>query len=58
METPRHLRLRRGLERDGAAAAVQWHELIAAEDQHFAQDHTRDRADIVVMGYTADGTAE
>lgn len=50
VETPRALRLRRGVERDGEEARKQWEEWMEVEDRHFALDRTRDRADIVVDG--------
>lgn len=50
VETPRVLRLRRGIERDGEAARKQWEEWMEDEDRHFALDRTRGRADIVVDG--------
>lgn len=50
VETPRDLRLCRGLERDGAAARKQWEAWMEAEDRHFTRDRTRERADIVVAG--------
>lgn len=50
VETPRALRLRRGLERDGGQAADDWGRWMADEDAHYARDPTRERADLVVDG--------
>ncbi len=50
LETDRAVRLRRGLDRDGAAAGSLWDEWMANEDRHFARDDSRARADVVVDG--------
>jgi uridine kinase len=50
VETPRELRLRRGVERDGEAMRAQWLEWTAAEDAHFARDDPWSRADAIVSG--------
>ncbi|HWL89396.1 MAG TPA: hypothetical protein VNO21_26510, partial [Polyangiaceae bacterium] len=50
VETPRELRLTRGLERDGDGALPLWNEWMAAEDAHFAADETRDHVDLVLPG--------
>ncbi|MFH8411509.1 uridine kinase [Streptomyces sp. NPDC018019] len=50
IESPRAVRLRRGLERDGDEALPLWHTWMAQEDRHFAQDNTVRRADVVVDG--------
>jgi len=50
IETPRHVRLERGLERNGAAALEQWRQWMAAEDQHYDRDPSKERADRVVDG--------
>ncbi|MGW6141204.1 uridine kinase family protein [Streptomyces sp. NPDC055144] len=50
VETGRAVRLRRGLTRDGEDALPLWRTWMAAEDEHFAQDGTRERADVVVDG--------
>ena len=50
VETPRNERLRRGLERDGIDARSDWDAWMAEEDVHFANDPTRERADLVVDG--------
>jgi hypothetical protein len=38
METPRHERLRRGLERDEEAARTQWEEWMAREDEYIERN--------------------
>jgi uridine kinase len=50
IDTPRDLRLARGIERDGAAMRGQWDAWMAEEDAHFEADRARDRADLVVDG--------
>lgn len=50
IDTPRAIRLQRGLARDGEHARAQWHEWMAAEDRHFHTDDTRRRADLLVEG--------
>jgi len=50
VETPRDVRLTRGLDRDGPAARKLWDKWMAAEDAHFAANHTRDHADLIVSG--------
>ena len=50
IDTPRDVCLRRGLDRDGDDALEFWKEWMAAEDQHYHRDPTRDRADLVVDG--------
>jgi uridine kinase len=50
VEVPRTLRLERGLARDGEQLRAQWLAWQAAEDEHFARDDTRVRADLVVDG--------
>jgi uridine kinase len=50
IETPREVRLSRGLERDGTCARDQWESWMAAEDAHYAKDPTRGRADIEIDG--------
>jgi uridine kinase len=39
-------RLRRGLDRDGAAVEAQWRDWMRREDAHFAEHRTRERADL------------
>ena len=48
VEAAYDLRMRRGLERDGEAFAPHWEAWAAAEDEHFARERTRERADLVV----------
>lgn len=50
VSAPADLRLRRGLERDGAAMAARWRQWMVDEDAHFAADGTNDRADLLVDG--------
>lgn len=50
IETPRELRLRRGLERDGERAKDQWEKWMAEEDAYFAREDLREAADLVVPG--------
>jgi uridine kinase len=53
VETPRGVRLRRGLDRDGEALLLQWEAWMAAEDAYVMRDRPEVRADVVV-----DGTSE
>jgi uridine kinase len=48
VEAPRDERLRRGLERDGATVEPQWLRWMGAEDDLFAEERTRERADLVL----------
>ncbi|MEV0613142.1 hypothetical protein AB0I81_07430 [Nonomuraea sp. NPDC050404] len=48
VEAGEAVRLRRVLERDGAALEPRWREWFAAEEEWFAADRTRERADLVV----------
>ena len=50
VEAPYALRMRRGLERDGDAFASHWEAWARAEEVHFAEHRTRERADVVVDG--------
>lgn len=50
IETPRELRLRRGLDRDGAEALPQWEQWMAAEDRYVECERPAERADCVVRG--------
>jgi uridine kinase len=50
VETPRALRLERGLERDGADAQPLWEGWMAAEDDWVEREHPRDSADYLVDG--------
>jgi uridine kinase len=48
VETPRELRLRRGLERDGEGARAQWEKWMAQEDEYIRRERPQERADVVV----------
>lgn len=50
VETPRDIRLARGLARDGADAEALWAQWMDEEDAHFAGDRTREHADVIVCG--------
>lgn len=50
IETPRQIRLLRGLARDGNDAEKLWERWMSDEDAHFATDRTREHADAVVFG--------
>lgn len=50
VETPRDVRLRRGLERDGNSHRALWLRWMAEEEAFFREDGTRDRADFRVTG--------
>jgi uridine kinase len=50
VETPRELRLERGLGRDGEQARAQWETWMAAEDAYVARERPHERADLVVPG--------
>ncbi len=50
VEAPYDLRMRRGLDRDGEAFAPHWAAWARAEEAHFADHRTRERADLVVDG--------
>lgn len=50
IETPRHVRLQRGLERDGVEARQQWDEWMAAEDLYIARENPAERANLIVRG--------
>lgn len=51
VEAPAALRLRRGLERDGADAEPHWREWTRSEARHFASHGTRTAADVRVDAY-------
>lgn len=57
VEAPLALRLRRGLERDGASLQAQWQGWLTAEATHFSMDGTRARADLVVDGAHGDAAS-
>lgn len=50
IETPRELRLARGLERDGPDAVGDWEGWMTGEDSFYARDPVRARADLVIDG--------
>ena len=50
IETPRDVRLHRGLERDGQDALADWQHWMAEEDLHYEQDQTSLRADLIIDG--------
>jgi uridine kinase len=50
VETPRPVRLQRGLERDGPGLLEHWEAWMAAEDAYVARDRPDVRADVVVDG--------
>ncbi len=50
VEAPRDVRRARGLARDGAHLREVWLGWQASEDEHFAHERTRERADLVVSG--------
>jgi uridine kinase len=56
IDTPPQVRLQRGLERGGANTVEQWREWMAAEDEHYARDPSKQRADLIVSG-TSDATS-
>ena len=51
VETPREVRLARGLERDGQGSRAQWEEWMAAEDDYVERERPRERADEIVSGW-------
>ena len=50
VETPRELRLNRGLERDGADAKTQWKRWMEAEDGYIECERPAERADLILNG--------
>jgi len=50
VDTPRPVRLTRGLLRDGVAAAEFWPGWMAAEDRWVAEEHPREHAHLVIDG--------
>ena len=50
IETPRDLRLERGLERDGEQARAQWEKWMAAEDEYIEREKPHEHADVVFPG--------
>lgn len=50
IETPRELRLRRGLARDGEDARDDWDRWMAAEDAYVERERPAEHADVVLPG--------
>jgi uridine kinase len=50
VDAPEQLRLQRGIERDGESHRDAWLRWMGDERRFFAEDHTRDLADLVVDG--------
>jgi uridine kinase len=50
VETPRELRLARGLERDGEAMREQWLAWMAAEDEYVDRERPQEHAEVVLAG--------
>jgi uridine kinase len=50
VEAPEQDRITRGIARDGEAMRAEWLRWIVRENAHFAQDGTRDRAELIVDG--------
>jgi uridine kinase len=50
IDTDPELRLQRGLDRSGDEVLPYLQAWKVSEDAHFAADHTRDRADLIVLG--------
>jgi uridine kinase len=50
IETPRDLRLARGLERDGADALPLWERWMAEEDAYVERERPHEHVDVVVRG--------
>ena len=50
IETPREVRLRRGLQRDGLHARAQWEDWMQAEDRYVERERPAERADRVLPG--------
>jgi uridine kinase len=50
IETPRELRLKRGLERDGEQARAQWEDWMEAEDRYIERERPAQHADCVLSG--------
>ena len=50
VETPRDLRLRRGVERDGEELRTQWEEWMAGEDHYVAREKPQEKADLILPG--------
>jgi uridine kinase len=50
IDTPRDLRLKRGLERDGEQARAQWEQWMEEEDRYVERERPADHADCVLSG--------
>jgi uridine kinase len=50
VETPREVRLRRGLDRDGEQAREDWERWMAEEDAYVERERPADHADLVLSG--------
>jgi uridine kinase len=50
IETPRELRLERGLQRDGEQARAQWERWMEEEDRYLERERPAERADTVLRG--------
>lgn len=50
IETPRDLRLKRGLERDGEQARAQWERWMEEEDRYVERERPAEHADCVLSG--------
>ena len=50
VEVPYDLRMARGLERGGVGVAENWQQWAEDEQEVFARERTRERADVVVDG--------
>ncbi|MGH3089884.1 MAG: uridine kinase, partial [Rubrobacteraceae bacterium] len=50
VEAPKDLRMRRGIERDGEAFRPHWEMWARQEEAMFAEERTRERADLLVDG--------
>jgi uridine kinase len=50
IETPRELRLERGLARDGVSALAQWQAWMAVEDRYVERERPAEHADVVLPG--------
>ena len=50
IETPRAVRLQRGIDRDGEDARVQWERWMAEEDRYIESERPHDHVDVVLRG--------
>ncbi len=50
IEAPEHLRMKRGIARDGEAFAPHWEQWAVDEAELFARERTRERADVRIDG--------